>query len=351
MGKHHKHYKISDVAREAGVTPAIVSRVTSKDPTLRVRAETRERVLEAASRLAYVPNPAARSLRLATSGALGLIVHEVMDPLYTHILRGAQHAADAAGYVVLLGDADELARNEEMFKRLLGSGRIDGLIFQGWGFAEDASIEQIARARLPTVLMNSQSEAATGSVVLDDVNAGGVAARHLMDLGHHAIGFLGGLPGAHRERRRLEGVARALAEGGLPCPSQWVMEAGWEVVDGRDGMRALLSRCPRPGGIVVASVVAAIGALAAARDMDVAVPDELSIVAIHDTWFANHTSPPLTAVELPLYELGKGAVELLLDLLEGGPPRAIVITEPAPRLILRGSTASPGKLDQAVPAS
>lgn len=333
---------ISDVAREAGVTGAIVSRVLSGDARLRVRPETRDRVLRAAAKLDYVPNHTARALRLATSGALGLILHDVTNPLYNEILQGAQQAASAAGYVVLLGDANELAHNEAAFRRLLGSRRMDGVLFQAGGFENDAAIRRMSRARLPTVLINSERGAGSGSVVVDDVGAGVAAAEHLLALGHREIGFLGGLVTSQQDQRRREGVAATLLGAGLGLRREWIGEGGWDEPAGRRGMRALLDgSARRPSGIVVANVMAAIGALGEARRLGVAVPEQFSMVAIHDTWFAEHTSPPLTAVRLPLAALGRQGVEMLLRLIEGGEPQSIVITDP-PRLVARASTAPPG---------
>ena len=117
----------------------MVSRVLRDDPGLHVRPETRERVLAAAVRLDYVPNHTAQALRWASPGALALILHEITNPLYAEIVDGAQRAAFEAGYVVLVTEARDLARNEAAFKRLVGSRRIEGVVFQSGGAPEDAA--------------------------------------------------------------------------------------------------------------------------------------------------------------------------------------------------------------------
>jgi DNA-binding LacI/PurR family transcriptional regulator len=319
----------------------VVSRVLREDPQLRVRAATRERVLRWARELDYVPNQSARALRMASSGALGLILHDLTNPLYAGILKGAQEAADHAGYVVLLADADELARNQDAFRRLLRGQRIDGALFQAGGFAGDATVRSIAAARLPTVLINSDAAPATGSVVIDDVAAGRVAATHLLELGHRRVAFLGGRGGSEQGARRRRGVTTTLAGAGIALAPEWVLDAGWDEAGGREAMAALLARPERPTAVVVANVMAAIGALAGAREYGARVPGELSIVAIHDLRFAELTTPSLTAVELPLRAMASAGVELLLRLIQGGEPEEIVVVDPPPRLIRRDSTAPP----------
>jgi DNA-binding LacI/PurR family transcriptional regulator len=333
---------IQDVAAAAGVSAAIVSRVLSGDTKLRVREETRRRVLDAATTLDYVPNHTAQALRLASSGAIGLILHDVTNPLYAEILKGAHRAADQAGYVVLLVEADELGRKEATFRRILGSGRIDGALFQAGGFEDDAAIRRIAQRRLPTVLINSYSAAGTGSVVLDDVAAGAVAARHLLALGHRDIGFVGGLTHSHQGRRRRRGVSLAMAEAGVRLRRRWTVEGGWNHEGGQRAFRTLLSREGRPTAIVVANVMAAIGVLYEARALGVRIPEEASVIGIHDTWFAMHATPPLTTVRVPLAEMGRRSVLLLLEMLAGGAPRSIVVRDPLPAVAERGSTAARG---------
>lgn len=339
MGRDEQHPTISDVARAAGVSRAVVSRVLRDDPGLHVRPATRERVLAAAAELDYVPNHSAQALRWASPGALALIVHEITNPLYAEIMDGAQRAAFEAGYVVLVTEARDMARNEAAFRRLVGSRRIEGVVFQSGGAPEDTSIKRISRARLPTIVINAETTADT--VVLDDVAAGRVAAEHLLELGHREIGYLGGLSTQRWNPRRRQGLVAALAGAGLRLNPRWTLEAGWDEKGGHDAMQRLLSRPSRPTAILVGNVMAALGALAAAQNAGVRVPSDLSIVTIHDTWFARLTSPPLTAVKVPLYEMAYAGVESLLQLLRGGSSQALVISDPPPELIQRGSTAPP----------
>lgn len=365
---------LSDVAKRAEVSVSLVSRILSGDTTVRARPETQQRVHEVAAQLGYQPHGAARALRLSRAGALGLVVHEVSNPIHAEIIRGAQAAATAAGQVLLLSDAPELAANADAFAQLVGTGRIDGLMWQGSG--EDYDDELVARAarQLPTVLVNSRPRAGVPALRLDDEAAARLAVEHLIGLGHRHIGYVGGRPGADLTERRYAGYLAALRDHDLPVRPEWTVEREWDAPAGHAAMAALLATDPRPTAVFVANVVVAVGALAAAREAGVAVPEQLSVIAVHDAWFVAHGAPPLTTVRLPLDRLGAEAVRLLLsgegspvpagtaavggsaggggsaamgDPVGGGDPaggpagRGIVLADPPPQLLVRGSTTRP----------
>lgn len=347
--------KMTEVAEAAQVSTAVVSRIMNRDPTLRVRPETRQRVLAIAEALEYVPNAAARALRLATSGALCLVVHEVTTPLHAEILLGAQRRAAEAGFVVLLGDADELAGNRRAYENQLLS-RVDGVIIHSSGLTLDTPLVQLATRRLPAVAINLRVEGGIGSVTLDDRTSVRTAVDHLLSLGHNWIGFLGGPSGSLHGTVRHQAVTQALQQAGLKLPRQWSVTGSWSVEGGQKATEELLKRTGLPGergpsttgsrrrqptALVVANVMAAIGALSTLRQAGVRVPEDLSVVAIHDTWFTHATVPSLTTVKTPLLELGRAAVDVLLDMIDGQHPQDRVVTRPAPYLVERQSTAGP----------
>ncbi len=329
-----------EVAKRAGVAPSIVSRLLNNDPTLRIRFETRERIVRTVEDLAYTPNHAGRTLRSTRNGALGMIVPDVTNPLYGEILRGAEDRAGEDGYLVLLGNANDLGQHEGPYKRLVAEGRIDGVLLQRNNVIDDATLLRLTDTRVPTILINSRVASAHGSVILDDEEGARVATEHLIALGHEKIGHLGGPIVTDTARRRLQGFAQTLASAELPVRPEWVIEAGYEETGGYTAMRQLLTQPSRPTAVFVYTVAAALGALIATRDAGVAVPDDLSIVAFHDAWIAKHTWPPLTTVQLPLFELGRGAVTMLLACIDGAAPAHVVVRDPAPVLIARGSTAT-----------
>ncbi len=337
---------ITDVAQAAAVTPAVVSRVLNGDPTLKVRAATRERVLAAALELDYTPSHAARALRRSRSNALGLAVHDMANPVYGEIIAGAQKAATDAGYVLLLADIEALARGDEAFRGVLHGGAIDGLLLQRAGTAADQKIVRAAKARVPTVLLNDRSTTLP-SVALDDAAGTDLATQHLIELGHTRIGHLS-VGGTSRSSARVRGWRAALTRAGLAADPDWLVDGGHTVSLGHDGMAAMLAGVPaahRPTAFVVGNVLAAIGALTAVRAASLSVPDDLSLVALHHVVLAEHVTPPLTTVAMPLRELGSAAVTLLLQRLnadaDGEQARGLVVRDPAPRLVVRGSSAPP----------
>lgn len=335
---------VYDVARAAGVTAAVVSRVLNGDETLRVRPDTRARVLEAVKALDYTPNNSARALRMASSGTICLVVNDVGSPIHAATLRGAQRSAERTRRVVLLADAAEFSRHPERLRSMVDSRRVDGLVMHLSGVQADRDMQRVAAARIPTVMMNSKTRGPAGSVSLDDAAAARVATNHLLDLGHTQIAMIGGLPGSDRSVRREEGVVSALGDRGLLLRSEWLLPGGFDEPRGHAAGLRLLSRKRRPTAVVVANVVAGIGLLGACRERGVRVPEELSVIALLDIWFASHTHPPLSVVDMPIQEMGATAFELVLEMIDGKPRRSIILRDPPPALIVRESTAPPRRV-------
>jgi LacI family transcriptional regulator len=332
--------RLTEVAHRAGVAPSVVSRLLNGDETLRIRAATRERVLAAVAELGYVANSSARSLRLARTGAIGLIVPDVTSPIYAEILNGAEGEAREAGYVLLLGSMDDLAVHEDQYRRLTAGGRVDGLLVQRGMVMADDTLRRFLDTSLPAVLMNSRLRGRIGSVTLDDALGITMAVDHLMALGHTRIAHLGGNPSMATAQARLAAFEDAVKKAGQVNPDLVVM-TGYEADPGAEGMALLLSVKPRPTAICVASIRAALGAMSYLRSHGVRVPDDISVIALHDTWSAEYACPPLTTVKMPLRELGRESARLLIDLMRGGPSQDLVIKDPKPVLQVRESTASP----------
>lgn len=332
---------VHDVAVASAVTAAVVSRVLNDDETLRVRQETRERVRTAAQILDYTPNSSARSLRTARSEAICLVVNDLGNPLHDATLRGAHSVAEESQRMILLADAHEFRRHPDRLRALVASRRVDGLLMHLSGTRSDRSMVIVAASHLPTVVINSTAPVPAGSVTLDDTAAARIATNHLLDLGHQRIGTVTGLSGSDRTRRRRHGVEQALSMRGLSLHPDWLVNGGFDEPAGYSAGKRLLERSDRPTAVVVANVMAGLGVLAACRELGVGVPDQLSVIALLDTWFCDHTNPPLTVVDMPMREMGASAFELLLTMIDGKPRRSIVLKKPLPRLLIRSSTSPP----------
>jgi LacI family transcriptional regulator len=329
---------IGDVANGAGVSRSLVSRVLNGDASVRVRPETRERVLRVAAELAYTPNHNARALRLSRSGAIALIVPDVNSAIFADMLNGVEDAADEADYVVLLGRGERLEPGGRRLHRLVEEQRVDGYLLQYRDDRTATPIESLISRDAPVVVINSQHRDDVSSVILDDPAAARVAVEHLVALGHEHIAMISGVSGTPTAARREEGFFDAMKAAERSVPDGWVIRAGYRPESGESALLQLWSAPHRPTAIVVANVNAAFGALRAARSLGIDIPGRLSIVALHDVWTAEHTWRPLTCVRMPLYELGKEAVQALMNRLSGNSPIEVVITQPEPRLIRREST-------------
>lgn len=331
---------LSDVARRAGVSVSVASRALNDAPGARIRTETRESVRQAALELDYAPNHAGRGLRLGRTGSIGLLVPNVTDAFFGELLRGVEDAADELGLVVLLGRSERLDQHPDYLRRLVREGRLDGFLLQLTDASAAGDLVDYIGANLPLVLINARG-ARAGSVVLDDPAGIDLATTHLIELGHTEIGFLGGLPTSFTGRQRRLGFVRAMERAGLGVDASLVREFGYRPDDGRAAIRALWADGARPTGLVVANPNAALGALAELRTLGVAVPADLSLVALHEAPASELAAPPLTTVGMPLHELGRRAVAELTARLAGETARDVTVAEPAPVLHRRESAGPP----------
>ena len=324
--------RLRDVAAVAGVDPSVVSRVLSGDGRLSIRPETRERVLEAAARLDYRPNRAARTLKTARTMALGMVVPDLANPAFSLIALGAEERAASVGYalVVIRGSVHDRLGDLE--------GRVDGLLVAA--ATSDVDYQRERFGGLPAVLVNRREPGEIPSAIVDDEAGSALAVGHLIELGHRRIGHVAGPQNSDTGRRRLAGYRHALAAAGLPADPMLVAESAFDEAAADEAAGRLLSLDARPTALFAANIRIAIGALSAAHRLGVRVPDELSVVGFDDVPLAGYLAPPLTTVRMPLEELGRRAVDSLLEEIGGGHAENVTVAIP-PQLVLRASTAPP----------
>ncbi|WP_026876672.1 LacI family DNA-binding transcriptional regulator [Jiangella gansuensis] len=328
---------LADVAARAGVDRSVISRVLSGDPRLLIREETRRRVLDAVRDLGYRPNVAARTLRTRRTGTLGLLIPDYANPVYAEIIKGAEAAAAERDCVLLTGSADA-ATELDSYLDLLGQGRVDGLLLAG-ELTSKAVLDGLTADGLPWLLVNRTMRGEARHVVLDDERAAALAVEHLAGLGHTDIAHLAGPSGADTARRRHRGYQAAMRAHGLDVQPSWTTRGDYTADGGFRAMIEILEAPGRPTAVFVANLASAIGALHALRSRGVAAPDLMSVVAVHDLPLAEHLSPALTTVRMPLRELGQRGVELLAEV---GPDATVreVVTGPM-EVVPRESTAPP----------
>ena len=330
---------IRDVAREAGVSTATVSRVLSR-PEM-VNASTRVAVMAAVDALGYTPNAAAKSLRTLRSGKLLVTVPDIANPFFALILQGIEGAALRAGYAVLLGDTQHDEKREQQYATMLQRREADGLIFLGHRLPKAAAalVRSLPHGKAP-VVNGCEFSPSLGvpSVHIDNAKAAFEAVDHLCQLGHRKIGVVTGPMASPLSRDRLKGtMARANRDKAVTIT---IAGGDFSIESGIAGGEQLLGGAKPPTGIFCFNDEMAIGVLHAARQRGVRVPEDVSVIGFDDIRFAQFVDPPLTTIRQPMHELGEATVRLLLNILRGNVKDAVSVTLPH-ALIMRSSTGPP----------
>lgn len=331
--------KLVDVANAADVSISVVSRILNADPSLRVATKTRERVLAAAKELRYQPNHAARALRLSKNSAIALLTPDYANAIFSEIARGVEEEADIRNLSVLINRANAVESADGWLRRIVEEGRADGIILQAPDGVTKEGLEKLISGTLPIVLINSRDDSKLSHIIFDDAGAVELALEHLFSLGHEKIGFLGGEVSSPTGARRFAGFVSGMKRKKLAVNLEWVTRIGYTGVDGRKAVSQIFNKSDHPTALIVANANAALGALAQIHTLGLRVPEDISLVSIHDIWFADATWPPITAVKMPNYELGKLAIGMLLKQMETGIIEKIILLNPPNQLVVRSSTS------------
>jgi LacI family transcriptional regulator len=303
-----------DIALAAGVSQATVSIVLNKTDTPSVPMGTRERILKLADELGYRPNHPARILRSARTMTLACIVPNITNPFYPGLVRGLQTAAAPAGYAVLIYDTDGTLEGERRALGWLQQGRADGAVGVLYHFRAP-DLDDVARHALPMVLLGrhaARHDSPIDSVFVDNVAAASAMTRLLIRRGHRDIAMIVAEFGP--SRFRAEGYEAVMREAGL-APRVVVDDASSEA--GVSAMRNLLADGrDRPSAVFGANDMLAIGAMQAARDAGLTIPNDIAIVGFDDIPTAKLLG--LTTVRQPELELGALAAQLLIERLQPG---------------------------------
>jgi LacI family transcriptional regulator len=334
---------ITEVARLAGVSTATASRVVSSS-AYPVSAATRERVLEAARALDYVPNALARGLLKSHVPVVAVIVHDITDPYFAEVVRGVEDGASAAGFLVITCSSERDAERERSYVRLLRSIRAAAVVFAGSGLDAPALNEEMNRhldaMRADGAAVVHLSPHARGEPEVSVDNQAGIAGMiaALIRLGHRRIAFLAGPRALYVARERLAGYRRALEEAGIAFDERLVLDTGFDDASGALGVDTLLAAGTPFTAISCANDLLALGALRRLAELEIDVPGRVSVAGFDDISIAARTAPSLSTVRLPLREMGRRGFEQANRLLAGDEPeRQLLPTE----VVLRGSTAPP----------
>jgi DNA-binding LacI/PurR family transcriptional regulator len=312
------------------VSQSTVSLVFSGKGRGRVSEETQERVRRCARELGYRPNVAAQALRLGRSRAVALLVPDVTNPFFSRVLRGAQRAAQEAGYTVALVDTANDRRWEEQSFEALRAGPVDGyLLFE-------VSAPEALGSDQAVVLMEAEARGRP-SVRFDAEGGAAAAFEHLIELGHRRIGHLAAAFDAPTFHLREAARVRVLSEAGLDPDAQPRAMTPITIDDARHAAGGLLDE--RPTAIFCDDDIIAAGLYLATRERGLHIPKDLSVIGFDDMDFARVLDPALTTVALDAEQLGASGFELLEGRMAGRRTRRRIVL-PA-ELLVRGSTAPP----------
>jgi LacI family transcriptional regulator len=333
---------VVDVAARAGVSLGTVSNVLNHPH--RVAPATRDKVILAIRELGFVRNEAARQLRAGRSRTIGLVVLDVGNPFFTDLAGGVEATAGTSGLSVVLCNSNDDEDRERHYLAMLREQRAFGILITPVG-NKTAGIDAVRRSGIPVVLVDRGSNRRQCSVSVNDRVGGELAVSHLIAQGHRRIGFVGGPLSINQVSERLAGARAAMSGAGLSEDAVVVIEtARLDVASGRatgDRIMAMSAR-KRPTAVFCANDLLALGVLQDMTRRRAAVPGDLAIVGYDDIEFAGAAAVPLTSVRQPRAQLGRAAMELLLEEAteSGAHQHRQVVFEP--ELVVRESTVPDG---------
>lgn len=317
--KGTRHVSVKDVAARSGVSFQTTSKVLNGGGS--VSDVTRARILQAASELGYVPNLQARSLVMQRTKTVGVVTGDFSDPGLSRSLAGAEQEARRQGYGLMLASIESEGSGTEYALPAMMERRVDGILLAAPQMEDDDAIGHVLNGPVPMVSVNHIAGGAVTTVSADDEQAGYVATCHLLERGHRVIGTLTGPRGRRLSQSRARGYRKALDEAVIESASDLVEEAGVDVGGGVAALRRLLARRPDVTAVFCQHDLVAIGALEGLRELGKRVPADCAVVGCDGLDSAAYTSPPLTTVHVPFYDIGAEAMRVLLKMLGDGATR------------------------------
>ncbi|MGP9421288.1 DNA-binding transcriptional regulator CytR [Ewingella allii] len=329
---------MKDVAEMAGVSTATVSRALMNPE--KVSAPTRQKVEQAVLAVGYSPHALSRNLKRNESRTILVIVPDICDPYFADVIQGIERTAAEHGYLVLIGDCAQQNQQEKTFINLIITKQIDGMLLLGSDLPFDASKEE--QRNLPPMVMANEfaPELELPTVHIDNLTAAYEAVHYLIGLGHQRIGCITGPDQMPLCQYRTQGYIQALRRSGLNVEADYSAKGDFSYESGALALIDLMSQPVPPTAIFCHNDVMAIGAMFQAKKMGLRIPEDLSVVGFDDIKQSQYFDPPLTTVAQPRFQLGRQAMLLLLEQLNGHSVQSgsrLLESE----LVIRGSTAAP----------
>ncbi|WP_138754164.1 LacI family DNA-binding transcriptional regulator [Paenibacillus sinopodophylli] len=328
---------IYDVAREAGVSIAAVSQVINGKG--KISEQRRQEITQVMERLNYQPSVIASALTGKKTFTLGLLVPDISNPFFAEIARAVEDQSHHLGYSLFICSTDNKKERAERYLSLMQQKRVDGMII-GTGIANKSTLTSLMKGKVPVVVIAREANLGAKTVIIDDYCGGGLAASHLLDQNHSRVGILAESEEVSSSRERIRGFVSKWNEAGLQMGDGMIRICGDELVqDGKVQAAELLRASNPPTALFCCNDLLAIGALKAAKELGLRVPEDISIIGFDNTILAELTDPPLTTIAQPTKEMGQLAVDALIEMLESGEKsdHRVVLQ---PELVIRQSTAS-----------
>lgn len=301
---------IYDVAREAKVSMATVSRVVNGNPN--VKPSTRRKVLETIERLGYRPNAVARGLASKKTTTVGVIIPDISNIFFAELARGIEDIATMYKYNIILSNSDQNKEKELKLINNMLEKQVDGLLFMGGNVTEEHA-NQFSTSSVPVVLAAAYDE--TGkipSVNIDYEAAAFEATSHLLESGHEHPAFIYGHEDMKmRNQFKYDGYMRALKEHGVNINEDFIIDSGYSYKAGIEGINKLMNLEERPTAVFTASDELALGAIHGAQDLNIKIPEELEVIGFNNTRLAKMVRPTLTTIVQPIYDIGAVGMRLL----------------------------------------
>lgn len=305
---------IYDVAREAGVSMATVSRVVNNNPN--VKPQTRKKVFEAIERLGYRPNAVARGLASKKTTTVGVVIPDISNSIFSEVARGIEDIANMYHYNIILCNADKKKEKEIRVVNTLLEKQVDGLLFMGGAITED-HVQAFKTSSVPVVLCATADEKRLiPSVDIDHEKAAYDAVNVLIQNGHKNIAMISGtLQDPANGFARYQGYKKALEDAGIPLREEYVRIGNYRYESGLEVTKYFLELPERPTAIFAATDEMAIGAIHTLQDSGLKVPDDVSVISVDNIRMASMVRPQLTTVAQPMYDIGAVAMRLLTKLM------------------------------------
>lgn len=335
LGGYKMTVTIYDVAREANVSMATVSRVVNGNPN--VKPTTRKKVLATIERLGYRPNAVARGLASKKTTTVGAIIPDISSIFFAELARGIEDIATMYKYNIILSNSDQNKDKELQLINTMLEKQVDGIIFMGGNITQE-HIQQFSTASVPVVLAATyDGTEATPSVNIDYEVAAYEAAKNLIDKGNKRLAFINGNEEETINQLKYQGYLRALKEASIEPVADYVVNGDYTYESGIKAVEQFMSLAQKPTAVFAASDAIALGAIHGAQDLGYRVPEDLEVFGFDNTKLANMVRPTLSTVVQPMYDIGAVAMRLLTKYMnkEEVEEKKVVLPH---RLVERNST-------------